>query len=118
MATQVQPCLLVRLAACAVLAAVPAVIALGAATNSYADTGDGLVATPTPHELFPGQNNPNTVRVWYQTPNHNNKPASFNPIETFGGVVTPFGQFPWLENLGPIGNLAKQFGLGGLGGFP
>ena len=114
MTSNTQPSLRIRLTACAVFAAAPAVIALGTAASSYADTGDGSdgrcraihcssssVATPTHHEAFPGQN-PQTDRPWYQTPRHDNQPT--NPVETL------FGQF-LLGNLGPLGNL----GLGNLG---
>ena len=116
MPSNTQPSLRVRLAACAVFAAAPAVIALGTAASSYADTGDGSgssAATRTHHEAFRGQN-PQTDRPWYQTPNHDDKPESTNPFET------PFGQFVLgnlgLGNLGPLGNLGLG-NLGGLGGF-
>jgi hypothetical protein len=97
----------VRLVAYAAFAAVPAVLALGTAASSYADTGNGSnssVVAPTHHEPFPGQN-PRTDRVWYQTPNHDDKPTgSTNPLEIL------FAQFP-LGTVGPLGNL----GLGNLG---
>ena len=109
MATHVQPGHL-RLAGCAALAAASAALALGIAVgtapNSYADDGDGTVATPTHHEAFPGQN-PQTDRPWYQTPSHDSKPASTNPFDT------PLGQL-FLGDLGPLGKLAKLGGLGGL----
>ena len=121
MTSNTQPSLRVRLAACAVFAAAPAVIALGTAASSYADTGDGSdgrcrathcssssVATPTRHEAFPGQN-PQTDRPWYQTPRYDDESESTNPVETL------FGQF-LLGNLGPLGNLGLG-NLGGLGGF-
>jgi hypothetical protein len=114
MTSNTQPSLRVRLTAYAVFAALPAVLALGTAASSYADTGNFSYAdtdngpsasvAPTQHEPFPGQN-PQTDRVWYQTPNHDDKPAgSTNPLETL------FGQYPF-GNLGPLGNL----GLGNLG---
>jgi hypothetical protein len=119
MTGNIQPSLRVRLAACAVFAAAPAVIALGTAASSYADAADtgggssSFVATPTHHEAFPGQN-PQTDRLWYQTPRYDNKPESTNPLET------PFGQFVLgslgLGNLGPLGNLGLG-NIGGLGGF-
>ena len=106
-------------AAGAVFAAAPAVIALGTAASSYADTGDGSdgrcraihcssssVATPPPVEAFRGQI-PQTDRPWYQTPRHDNQPN--NPVETM------FGQF-LLVNIGPLVNLGLG-NLGGLGGF-
>ena len=110
MATHVQSGHLVRLAGGAAIAAASAALALGIAVgtapNSYADGGDGLVATPTHHDAFPGQN-PQTDRPWYQTPSHDNKPASTNPFDT------PLGQL-FLGDLGPLGKLAKLGGLGGL----
>ena len=122
MTSNTQPSLRVRLAACAVFAAAPAVIALGTAASSYADTGDGSdgrcraihcssssVATPTRHEAFPGQN-PQTDRPWYQTPRHDDEPESTNPFGQF--VLGNLG----LGNLGPLGNLGLG-NLGGLGGF-
>jgi hypothetical protein len=113
MTSNTHPSLRVRLTAYAMFAAAPAVLALGSAASSYADTGNisyadtdngpsSSVAAPH-HEPFPGQN-PQTDRVWYQTPNHDDKPESSNPLETL------FGQFP-LGNVGPLGNL----GLGNLG---
>ena len=104
----------VRLTACAVFTAAPAILALATAASSYGDSGNVSYAntdsgprssvSTTHHEPFPGQN-PQTDRVWYQTPNHNDKAAdSTNPLETL------FGQFP-LGNVGPLGNL----GLGNLG---
>ena len=111
MATHVQPGHFVRVAGCAALAAASAALALGIAVgtapNGYADDGGGgLVATPTHHEAFPGQN-PQTDRPWYQTPSHDSKPASTNPFDT------PLGQL-FLGDLGPLGKLAKLGGLGGL----
>ena len=121
MTSNTQPSLRVRLAAFGVFAAAPAVIALGTAASSYADTGDGSdgrcraihcssssVATPTRHEAFRGQN-PQTDRPWYQTPRYDDKSESTHPVETL------FGQF-LLGNLGPLGNLGLG-NLGGLGGF-
>lgn len=108
MAADVQPGHLVRLACGAAIAAASAALALGIAVgtapNSYAD--DGLVATPAHHDAFPGQN-PLTDRPWYQTPSHDNKPASTNPFDT------PLGQL-FLGDLGLLGRLAKLGGLGGL----
>ena len=98
MTINTHPSLRVRLTAYAVFAAAPAVLALGSAASSYADTGNVSHANtdhgssssvaPTHHEPFPGRN-PQTDRVWYQTPNHNDKPESTNPLETL-----LFGQFP------------------------
>ena len=106
MATHVQRGLLARLAGCAVLAAAPAAIALGTASTSHADSGDNsVVATPTHHEAFPGQN-PQTDRPWYQTPRHDNKPGSDNPFDLF--LLGDFG----FGHRGPLGNLAKLAGLG------
>jgi hypothetical protein len=106
MTSNTQPSLRVRLTVYALFAAAPAVIALGTAASSYADTGNISYAgtdngpnssvTRTQHKAFPGQN-PQTDRVWYQTPNHDDKPGSTNPLETL------FGQFS-LGNLG-FGNL-------------
>jgi hypothetical protein len=121
MATHVQPSLLVRLAACAVMAAVPAAIALGTATSSHADNGDGLVATPTHHEPFPGQN-PQTDRLWYQTPRHDG-PESDNREEIREAVKTEVRQVILEElGLGGLGRLADLADLakgarGGLGGL-
>ena len=114
MTSNTHPSLRVRLTAYAVFVAAPAVLALGSAASSYADSGNVSYANTdngptssvasTNHEPFPGQN-PQTDRVWYQTPNHDDKPEWTNPLET--GL---FGQFR-LGNLGPLGNV----GLGNLG---
>ncbi len=120
----------VRLTACAVLTAAPALLALATAASSYGDTGNFSYANTdngpnssvasTHHQPFRGQN-PQTDRVWYQTPNHNDKPAgSTNPLETLVGQLPleNFGPFP-LENFGPfpLGNLGPlgHLGLGNLG---
>jgi hypothetical protein len=131
MATHVQPSLLVRLAACAVLTAAPAAIALGTATISHADAGDSLVATPTHHEAFPGQN-PQTDRPWYQTPRHDNKPEADNSDETPVGQLVEESREQLVEesrqlvleslglgNLGQLADLANlgRGGRGGLGGL-
>ena len=133
MTSNTQPSLRVRLAACAVFAAAPAVIALGTAASSYADTGDdsdgrcraihcssSSVATPPPVEAFRGQN-PQTDRPWYQTSRYDDEPESTNPfgqfvLENLGlGNLGPLGNLG-LGNLGPLGNLGLG-NLGGLGGF-
>ena len=109
------------------LAAVPAAIAMGTATTSRADTGDGLVATPTHHEAFPGQN-PQTDRPWYQTPRHDNKPEAETPVgqlveESREQLVQESRQLVLeslgLGNLGQLANLANlgRGGRGGLGGL-
>jgi hypothetical protein len=121
MATDTRPSLCCRFAAGAVVAAAPAVIALCAAGLSYADDGgsNSVVATPTHHDAFPGQN-PQADRPWYQTPGHDNKPASTNPADTpIGQYILGSLGFP---NLGPLGNLGlgnlgNLGGLGRLGGF-
>ena len=127
MTRNTQPSLRVRLTACAMFAAAPAVIALGTAASSYADTGDGShdrcralhcssssVTTRTHREAFPGQN-PQTDRPWYQTPRYDDESESTNPFGQFVLGNLGLGNLG-LGNLGPLGNLGLG-NLGGLGGF-